>query len=64
MKSGRFASRPGNSKDNICYINTSSGDEKRPALINFSLHLIIKGIFVSLRFLRISQPKLPGKKLS
>ena len=43
MKPGRFVSRPGNSKINIFYINTSFRDEKRPALINFPLHIIIKG---------------------
>ena len=35
MKPGYFASRSGNSKDNIFHINTSSRDEKRPILINF-----------------------------
>ena len=64
MKPGCFASRPGNSKDNVFHINTSSRNEKRPALINFSLHIIINGMLVSFTFLRISLPELPGKRLS
>ena len=64
MKPGCFASRPGSSKDSIYLINTSSQDEKRPSLINFSLNIIIKGMLVSLTFLRISLPELRGKRFS
>ena len=69
MKPGRFSSRPGqagsclfkagsqHSRDNIFLINTSSRDEKRPALVNFSL----KDVLVCLTFLRSSQPELLEK---
>ena len=47
------------SQDNIFHINTLSWDEKRPALLNFSL----RDMLARLTFLRSSSPELLEKKI-
>ena len=50
MKSGCFSSRPGNSKDNIFHINTSSREEKRPALIPYAIPFLFLADTFSLNY--------------